>query len=135
MIEDLEALAVPVDPPAMRTVLSLWHGLMEVGPLPDQAPTVAVIQATVAAHYGLTRVELISDRRARAVSRPRQVGMWLAKRLTARSLPDIGRRFGGRDHTTVIHAVRRIDALRAEDPALERDCSTLLARLAWRSAP
>jgi chromosomal replication initiator protein len=55
--------------------------------------------------------------------------MWLAKQLTTRSLPDIGRRFGGRDHTTVLHAVRRIDELRAADPVLARDLETLIRKL------
>jgi chromosomal replication initiator protein len=55
--------------------------------------------------------------------------MWLAKQLTTRSLPDIGRRFGGRDHTTVLHAVRRIEALRAEDSALNQDLETITRKL------
>ena len=55
--------------------------------------------------------------------------MWLAKQITTRSLPDIGRRFGGRDHTTVLHAVRRIEALKAEDAVLTRDIDTLLRKL------
>ena len=55
--------------------------------------------------------------------------MWLAKQLTTRSLPDIGRRFGGRDHTTVLHAVRRIEALRAVDPQLARDLEILIRKL------
>jgi chromosomal replication initiator protein len=55
--------------------------------------------------------------------------MWLTKQLTTRSLPDIGKRFGGRDHTTVIHAVRRIEALRAEEPRLARDLEELLRKL------
>jgi chromosomal replication initiator protein len=55
--------------------------------------------------------------------------MWLAKQITTRSLPDIGRRFGGRDHTTVLHAVRRIEALKAEDPQIARDTDALLRKL------
>ena len=55
--------------------------------------------------------------------------MWIAKQITTRSLPDIGRRFGGRDHTTVLHAVRRIEALKADDPVLARDLDTLLRKL------
>jgi chromosomal replication initiator protein len=55
--------------------------------------------------------------------------MWLAKQITTRSLPDIGRRFGGRDHTTVLHAVRRIEALRVEDAAMQRDIDVLLRKL------
>ena len=91
--------------------------------------TVDQIQKTVSEHYGLKQADLISERRARVVARPRQVAMWLAKQITTRSLPDIGRRFGGRDHTTVLHAVRRIEALKAEDPAIARDVDLLLRKL------
>jgi hypothetical protein len=107
-----------------------------IGPVLDRPPkvTVADIQRAVASLYRLTRDDLISDRRARAVARPRQVAMWLCKQLTARSLPDIGRRFGNRDHTTVLHAVRRIEALMAADPSIARDCAHLLATLGGRPA-
>jgi chromosomal replication initiator protein len=91
--------------------------------------TVDDIQKAVCEHYGLKQVDLISERRTRAVARPRQAAMWLAKQLTTRSLPDIGRRFGGRDHTTVLHAVRRIDALRSTDPVLARDLEVLSRKL------
>ncbi|CAN7145682.1 chromosomal replication initiator protein DnaA [Phenylobacterium sp. LjRoot219] len=95
----------------------------------ERKVTVDMIQKTVAEHYSLKQADLISERRARAVARPRQVAMWLAKQITTRSLPDIGRRFGGRDHTTVLHAVRRIESLKAEDPALARDVDVLLRKL------
>lgn len=95
----------------------------------DRRVTVDQIQKAVAEHYQLKQADLISERRARAVARPRQAAMWLAKQITTRSLPDIGRRFGGRDHTTVLHAVRRIEALKADDPALQRDLDVLLRKL------
>jgi chromosomal replication initiator protein len=95
----------------------------------ERKVTVDQIQKTVAEHYSLKQADLISERRARAVARPRQVAMWLAKQITTRSLPDIGRRFGGRDHTTVLHAVRRIEQLKAEDPVLARDVDQLLRKL------
>ncbi len=95
----------------------------------ERKVTVDMIQKTVSEHYGLTQADLISERRARAVARPRQVAMWLAKQITTRSLPDIGRRFGGRDHTTVLHAVRRIEQLKAEDPQIARDVDLLLRKL------
>ena len=95
----------------------------------ERKVTVDMIQKTVAEHYSLKQADLISERRARAVARPRQVAMWLAKQITTRSLPDIGRRFGGRDHTTVLHAVRRIEALKADDPVLARDVDVLLRKL------
>ena len=87
------------------------------------------IQKAVAEHYSLRQADLLSERRNRAIARPRQAAMWLAKQLTTRSLPDIGRRFGGRDHTTVIHAVRRIEELKQDDPVLTRDLETLTRKL------
>ena len=65
----------------------------------------------VSAHFNVTRADLLSSRRTASVVRPRQIAMYLSKTLTLRSLPEIGRRFGGRDHTTVLHAVRKIEGL------------------------
>ncbi len=90
--------------------------------------TIEDIQKKVAEHYSLRMADMLSARRARAVARPRQVAMHLAKQLTPRSLPEIGRKFGGRDHTTVMHAIRRIDELRAVDGVLNEDIE-LLRRL------
>jgi chromosomal replication initiator protein len=95
----------------------------------ERRVTVDMIQKAVSEHYSLKQADLISERRARAVARPRQVAMWLAKQITTRSLPDIGRRFGGRDHTTVLHAVRRIESLKAEDAGIARDIDVLLRKL------
>ncbi|MDB5195366.1 MAG: dnaA [Parcubacteria group bacterium] len=100
--------------------------LTETFPKLSRKVTVDEIQKAVCAYYGLKQMDLISERRARAVARPRQVAMWICKQVTARSLPDIGRRFGGRDHTTVLHAVRRIDQLRIDDPQILRDCEALI---------
>lgn len=91
--------------------------------------TVDDIQKAVAEHFGLKQADLLSERRTRAVARPRQAAMYLAKQLTTRSLPDIGRRFGGRDHTTVLHAVRRIEELRTVDPVLAGDIETIARKL------
>jgi chromosomal replication initiator protein len=91
--------------------------------------TVDEIQKAAAEHFGLKQSDLISERRTRSVARPRQAAMWLAKKLTTRSLPDIGRRFGDRDHTTVLHAVRRIEELRLTDTQLARDLETLTRKL------
>jgi len=82
-----------------------------------QRLTVDRIQRAVCEEFRVSMTDMTSKRRARAIARPRQVAMYLSKKMTKRSLPDIGRRFGGRDHTTVMHAVKRIDSLRAEDPA------------------
>jgi chromosomal replication initiator protein len=79
----------------------------------------------VAKHYGVTRSDLLSSRRTANVVRPRQIAMYLAKTLTLRSLPEIGRRFGGRDHTTVLHAVRKIDGLVSGDKVLAEELEVL----------
>ena len=91
----------------------------------DRRLDLDAIQARVAEHYGLSLADLLGPGRTRAVARPRQVAMYLAKTLTERSLPEIGRSFGGRDHTTVMHGVRRIEALRASDERIARDVDAL----------
>lgn len=83
--------------------------------------TIEDIQRAVCTHYRIDKSEMASQRRTRAVARPRQVAMYLAKELTPRSYPEIGRRFGGRDHSTVIHAVRTIESLRHDDADLDTD--------------
>ena len=87
--------------------------------------TIEEIQRRVAEHYNIKLSEMSSERRARAVARPRQVAMFLSKQLTSRSLPEIGRKFGGRDHTTVMHAVRKIEELRLSDAAIAEDVDLL----------
>lgn len=97
-----------------------WYGYTQ-GPdvvFHRKYPFIAEIQKVVAEHYGLDRSDMCSSRRAQDVARPRQVAMYLSRRLTLRSLPEIGRRFGNRDHTTVMHACRRIEQLSATDPEL-----------------
>ncbi len=86
------------------------------------------ILKVVGRHYNVARADLLSPRRARSIVRPRQIGMYLAKKLTPRSLPEIGRRFGGRDHSTVLHAVRKIEELLLTDEHLAREVA-LLVRL------
>ena len=87
------------------------------------------IQRVVAGHYHVSRADLVSSRRTRAIVVPRQIAMFLAKTLTPRSLPEIGRRFGNRDHTTVLHAVRKIERLVGDDKALARDIEALKRRI------
>ncbi len=87
--------------------------------------TIEEIQKRVAEHYNIKFGDMHSPRRARAVARPRQVAMYLAKQLTSRSLPEIGRKFGGRDHTTVMHAVRKVEELRASDSGFNEDVELL----------
>ncbi|HKK30700.1 MAG TPA: chromosomal replication initiator protein DnaA [Alphaproteobacteria bacterium] len=91
----------------------------------DRRVTIEDIQRRVAEHYNIRLADMASPRRARAVARPRQIAMYLAKQLTTRSLPEIGRKFGGRDHTTVMHAVRKVDELRSSDQLLQEDLDRL----------
>jgi chromosomal replication initiator protein len=91
----------------------------------DRRVTIEEIQKKTAEFYKLDLRELHSSRRARRVARPRQVAMFLARELTSRSLPDIGRRFGGRDHTTVLHACRRIEELCKSDPVFQQEVDFL----------
>lgn len=91
----------------------------------DRRVTIDEIQKKVAEHFNIRMTDMSSARRARAVARPRQVAMYLAKQLTSRSLPEIGQKFGGRDHTTVMHAVRKVEELQASDPAFAEDLELL----------
>jgi chromosomal replication initiator protein len=91
----------------------------------DKRVTIEEIQKRVAEHWNIRLTDMSSARRARAVARPRQVAMYLAKQLTSRSLPEIGRRFGNRDHTTVMHAVSRVSELIERDAAFAEDVELL----------
>ncbi|WP_218822122.1 chromosomal replication initiator protein DnaA [Sphingomonas sp. IBVSS2] len=91
--------------------------------------TIDEIQRAVSAHFEVKQIDLISERRAVAIARPRQIAMYLAKRLTTRSLPEIGRKFGNRDHSTVIHAVKRIEELRGKDVEIDTAVRTLMRTL------
>jgi chromosomal replication initiator protein len=91
----------------------------------DRRVTIEEIQKRVAEHYNIRLTDMSSPRRARNVARPRQIAMYLAKQLTSRSLPEIGRRFGGRDHTTVMHAVSRVAELMQADAAFAEDVELL----------
>ncbi len=83
------------------------------------------IQKVVASHFNVSKHDLLSARRTRAIVRPRQIAMYLAKTMTPRSFPEIGKRFGGRDHTTVLHAVRKVEELAAADEALKQEIELL----------
>ncbi|MBL6599909.1 MAG: chromosomal replication initiator protein DnaA [Alphaproteobacteria bacterium] len=96
----------------LETTQEVLHDLLRAY---DRRVTVEDIQRQVATHFEIRLADMHSARRSRAVARPRQVAMYLSKHLTQHSLPDIGRRFGGRDHTTVLHAVKRVDELRSID--------------------
>ena len=91
----------------------------------DRKLTIEEIQRKVAEHYNIRLSDMIGPKRLRNIARPRQVAMYLAKQLTPRSLPEIGRRFGGRDHTTIMHGVKKIEELMATDSQLNDDLNLL----------
>ncbi len=95
----------------------------------DRRITIEDIQKKVAAHYNIKVSDMHSARRSVAIARPRQVAMYLAKKLTTKSLPEIGRKFGGKDHTTVMHAVKRIDELSRGDKEFADDVELLMRML------
>ena len=109
-------------PITIETTQEVLHDLLRAN---DRRVTIEEIQKKVAEHFNVKLADMHSARRARAVARPRQVAMYLAKQLTTRSLPEIGRKFGGRDHTTVMHAVRKIEELRAVDSGFSEDIDLL----------
>ncbi|WP_420391430.1 chromosomal replication initiator protein DnaA [Acuticoccus sp.] len=88
-------------------------------------PKIEDIQRVTSQHFGVSRHDLVSARRTRVIVRPRQIAMYLSKTLTPRSLPEIGRRFGNRDHTTVLHAVRKVEDMVKKDPQTAEDVETL----------
>ncbi|SMF64730.1 chromosomal replication initiator protein DnaA [Azospirillum oryzae] len=106
----------------LETTQEVLHDLLRAN---DRRVTIDEIQKRVAEHYNIRVADMHSARRARAVARPRQIAMYLAKQLTARSLPEIGRKFGGRDHTTVMHAVKKVEELRTTDPSFAEDVELL----------
>jgi chromosomal replication initiator protein len=106
----------------LEATQEVLHDLLRAN---DRRVTIEEIQKRVAEHFNIRLSDMHSARRARAVARPRQVAMYLAKQLTSRSLPEIGRKFGGRDHTTVMHAVRKVDELRSLDNGFAEDVELL----------
>jgi len=94
---------------------------------PDAAPPLLIedIKRAVCKYYGISNVELTSNRRNLETTRPRQIAMYFAKKLSGKSMPEIGRRFGKRDHTTVLNAIRRIEKLCREDMAIAHDVAHL----------
>jgi chromosomal replication initiator protein len=109
-------------PVTLETTQEVLHDLLHAN---ARRLTIEEIQRRVAQHFNIRHADMVSARRARAVARPRQVAMYLSKQLTSRSLPEIGRKFGGRDHTTVMHAVRKVEELMSQDPAFAEDVELL----------
>jgi chromosomal replication initiator protein len=109
-------------PTTLETAQEVLHDVLKSH---DKRVTIDEIQRRVAEHYNMRIGDMVSARRARSVARPRQVAMYLAKQLTSRSLPEIGKKFGNRDHTTVMHACARITALIGQDHSFAEDVELL----------
>ncbi|RKK04315.1 chromosomal replication initiator protein DnaA [Pseudoroseomonas wenyumeiae] len=109
-------------PVTLESAQEVLHDILRAH---DRRVTIEEIQRKVAEHYNIRLTDMSSARRARNVARPRQVAMYLAKQLTSRSLPEIGRRFGNRDHTTVMHAVSRVAELMQADVSFAEDVELL----------
>ena len=106
----------------LESCQEVLHDLLRAS---DRRITIEEIQKRVAEHFNIRMADMHSARRSRAVARPRQVAMYLSKQLTSRSLPEIGRKFGGRDHTTVMHAVKKVEELRSLDMNFAEDVDLL----------
>ncbi|ESS91561.1 Chromosomal replication initiator protein DnaA [Escherichia coli CE418] len=111
------------------TIDFVREALRDLLALQEKLVTIDNIQKTVAEYYKIKVADLLSKRRSRSVARPRQMAMALAKELTNHSLPEIGDAFGGRDHTTVLHACRKIEQLREESHDIKEDFSNLIRTL------
>jgi len=109
-------------PIALDSTQEVLHDLLRAH---DRRVTIEEIQKRVSDYYNIRVAEMSSARRAQMVARPRQVAMYLAKQLTSRSLPEIGRKFGNRDHTTVMHAIKKVDQLSQADPSFAEDVELL----------
>ncbi|WP_336762135.1 chromosomal replication initiator protein DnaA [Asaia sp. VD9] len=109
-------------PVTLESTQDVLHDILKAH---DRRVTIEEIQRKVSEHWNIRLTDMSSARRARAVARPRQVAMYLAKQLTSRSLPEIGRKFGNRDHTTVMHAVSRVQELMERDVAFAEDVELL----------
>jgi len=127
--EVVEAMNAPLPAASQESVLAPCLCPTCGAPVKNRL-MVTHIQALVAAYYKIPVREMISERRHREVAWPRQVAMYLAYENTPKSLPDIGQRFGGRDHTTVIHALKKVQERMLEDAEIEADVKALRERLA-----
>ena len=112
--------------PELNKINILCDSLKDLLAIQARQVSVENIQKTTAEYYNIKMSDILSKRRSRSVARPRQMAMFLAKELTNYSLPEIGESFGGRDHTTVIHACKKINELRSFNPDIEEDYRKLL---------
>jgi hypothetical protein len=129
-------VAPPVAPePPKRVIVAKvsrsyqpWFSIEDAEPVVFK-PTVREVQVVVGAYYRISTMDIRSARRTQNIVRPRQIAMYLARKLTSKTMPEIGRYFGGRDHTTVLHAVRKMEALLETNPILAGEVAELTRRL------
>ena len=117
--EKIKIIDAPIDMELTQDCLS------DILRASERKITIEEIQRKVSEHYNIRLSDMIGPKRVRTYARPRQVAMYLSKTMTSRSLPEIGRRFGGRDHTTVMHGVKRIEALKIQDGQIAEDLELL----------
>lgn len=123
LVANSQFMGTPINVEFARTVLR------DMFVAQDKQVSIENIQKTVANYFKIRVTDLTSSKRTRSIARPRQIAMALAKELTKHSLPEIGNAFGGRDHSTVIHATKKVESLRAGDPSVEEDYRNLLRTL------
>jgi len=135
VVAEVPPAALPLGIGMLVPEYELTYGLTPtVPPSVPSALSVRTIQRAVCQHYGVNLVDLMSNRRTRALVLPRQVAVWLCRTLTTHSLPAIGHHFGGRDHTTMLHAARRIDELRRTDAVMRARLDAFIAALSSAGA-
>jgi len=123
------------NPPPFRNTEPDWWPSMWFGDLVSGRPftpiglTIASVLDAVSSHYGIPKLEIISQRRTLSIVRPRQVCYYLAKHMTAKSLPEIGRRLGDRDHTSILSGIRKIEHLRSTDSKIDSDVRAIASSL------
>lgn len=118
---EVELILSPTLKPVKESIISTNS---PVGQRPRHVK-IEEIKRTVAVHYKISKSDMTSSQRTRSIVRPRQIAIYLARKLTLHSLPEIGRRFGGRDHSTVLHAISKIEGLMAEDERLAKEIDSL----------
>jgi hypothetical protein len=130
IVDSYPQIAVDVADPAHLKGMWFYHLVfVSEKTLPTRKPRIAEIQVAVAEFYGVAVHDMLSARRTANVMRPRQVAYYLSKTMTLRSLPDIGRRFNGRDHTTILSGFRKIERQQRSDPRLQVELIALKERL------
>lgn len=121
----LQAVTMEDVPAEADPLAQNWFEVLPAEPKRSDYPAIRDIQKAVCKHFDVTLIDMLSRRRTADIVKPRQLAMYLGKKLTLHSLPQIGRRFGGKDHTTVLHSVQKMERLCLQDSALAHDIAIL----------